>query len=67
MNDDYPVFDENAKSSSKNHEAKEMNGYIAKSVDFALTLHKPPWPKPCNAKPTTTPPPASPSCRRRIL
>ena len=40
MNRDYPKIAENQSDEFKNDDAKAMNAYIAKSVDWAKELHK---------------------------
>jgi hypothetical protein len=40
MNKDYPKIAENYPDEFKNDDAKAMNAYIAKSVDWANELHK---------------------------
>jgi hypothetical protein len=40
MNKDYPKIDENLPDEFKKGDAKAMNAYIAKSVDWAKELHK---------------------------
>jgi hypothetical protein len=40
MNEDYPRVDENLEDSYRSESAKDMNAYIAKSVEWALTLNK---------------------------
>jgi hypothetical protein len=40
MNKDYPRIDENLPDEFKKQDAKAMNAYIAKSVDWAKDLHK---------------------------
>jgi Ran GTPase-activating protein (RanGAP) involved in mRNA processing and transport len=40
MNKDYPKIDENLPDEFKKDDAKAMNAYIAKSVDWVKELHK---------------------------